>query len=996
MLAENLLLLLAVLPFIGAVSAVTMPVSARNAEVALAGSVMVAGLLALAVLFHDVTAGQVVSRTLSWAPSLGLDVTLRLDGFSWLMLLLVYGIGLLVVIYARYYLAPSDPVPRFYGFLLAFAGSMVGVLIAGNIILMVVFWELTSLFSFLLIGYWHQNAGARDGARTALVVTAAGGIALLAAMILLGQAVGSYQLDDVLRAGDLVRGHPWYLWILGLFLLGAFTKSAQFPFHFWLPNAMAAPTPVSAYLHSATMVKAGVFLLVRFSPVLGATDAWFWIVAGTGMVTLVIGAVIATWRNDLKGLLAYSTISHLGLITALAGMGSGTAIVAAIFHIMNHAVFKASLFMGAGIIDHETGTRDLRKLSGLRHAMPRTALLAIVAAAAMAGVPLLNGFLSKEMFFAEAADWHNGTWLDRWLPYIATFASVFSVAYSLRFIAAVFFGPLATDLPKEPHEPPVWMRRPVEFLVAIVLLVGFWPEALIGAILQSGVLAVLGESAPRYSLALWHGFNTPLKMSLAALVLGALFYFLFSKRLSQANEAPGFLSLLRGQQIFDRLMLVVTRKWPVFLSRVTGSNRLQVQLRLVVLLSLSAAAWALWGAGRLVPRGLWDRMDPGFALLWLAGIACAIGAAALAKYHRFAALALLGGAGLVTAMTFAWFSAPDLAVTQLLVEIITTVLLLLGLRWLPKRLQEIEGDKRLPARTRRAIDLVIAAACGAGVAAIAFAVMTMPPGLSIGDWFRRNAYAEGGGTNAVNVILVDFRAFDTMGEITVLGIVALTCYALLRRFRPAPESVAQPSQQTFNELPPLDPEREAAATAAEPTRRDQMMMVPAIIMQWMFPVSVAIAAYLFLRGHDLPGGGFAAGVAFAIGLLLQYLATDVRWIESRITILPVRWIGLGLMIAAGTGMGAFLFGYPFLTAHAQYVELPLIGPVPAATAMVFDLGVFAVVVGSTVLMQIAIAHQSLRSARLRAREAADAADPVAAAEERENRIEEQAHQQEGA
>ncbi|MBV0890944.1 monovalent cation/H+ antiporter subunit A [Paracoccus sp. Z118] len=969
MLAHNLILILSVLPFAGAILATTMPVTARNAEVALAGGVMIAGLIALFLLFPEVSDGGVIRRTVEWVPSASLDIALRLDGFAWLMLVLVYGIGLLVVIYARYYLSPSDPVPRFYGLLLAFAGAMVGMLMAGNIILLVVFWELTSIFSFLLIGYWHQNAAARDGARTALIVTGAGGMALLGAMILLGQVVGSYDLDEVLAAGDIVRAHGFYPWILGLFLIGAFTKSAQFPFHFWLPNAMAAPTPVSAYLHSATMVKAGVFLLVRFSPVLSGTAAWFWIVAGTGMATLIVGAVIALYRNDLKGLLAYSTISHLGLITALAGIGSGGAIVAAIFHIMNHAVFKASLFMAAGIIDHETGTRDMRRLSGLRHSMPRTAALAIVAAAAMGGVPLLNGFLSKEMFFAEAAEWHNGTWLDVALPYLATFASMFTVAYSLRFILTVFFGPPATDLPKEPHEPPTWMRRPVELLVLIVLLVGLFPQALIGTVLQSGVLSVLGENAPEYSLALWHGFNIALMMSLTAMVLGAALYLAAAPRLSRANEAPAFLSRVSAQSVFDRVMLIGTRRLPLAAYGRLGSRRLQVQMRLIVVLVACGAIWSLWGATRLLPLNAFDNFQWSFALLWFAGCACAIGAAIQAKYHRFAALALLGGAGLVTAVTFACFSAPDLAVTQLLVEIVTTVLLLLGLRWLPKRMREIPGDQRPQARARRLQDMVIASICGAGVAAIAFAVMSVPPGLTIGDWFRRNAYSEGGGTNAVNVILVDFRAFDTFGEITVLAIVALTCYSLLRRFRPAPESVALPSQQTFNELPPISRKADREAVD-EPTRHDVMMHVPSVIMQWMFPVTIAISAYLFLRGHDLPGGGFAGGVAFAIGLLLQYLATNVRWIESRIIILPIRWMGLGLLFAALVGMGSALFGYPFLTAHAQYVHLPFIGQVPAATALLFDLGVFAVVVGSVVLIQIAIAHQSLRSARLRAREEA--------------------------
>lgn len=440
MIEQNLLLILVTLPFLGALVAASLPVNAHNAAAAVSGLVLAGALAILAALHPAIAEGQVLRASLDWVPSLGLGLDIRLDGFAWMFVTLVAAIGGLVVIYARYYLSKSDPVPRFYSFLMAFTGAMMGMLLSGNILLLVVFWELTSILSFLLVGYWHQTPAARDGARTALVVTAAGGLCLLAAMLLLGRIAGSYDLDRVLASGDLIRAHGAYPLVLGLFLLGAFTKSAQVPFHFWLPGAMAAPTPVSAYLHSATMVKAGVFLLIRFTPALGGTELWFYAVTGTGMLTLIVGSVVALFRHDLKGLLAYSTISHLGLITALAGIGSSGAILAAIFHIANHAVFKASLFMAAGIIDHESGTRDMRRLSGLMRLMPVTGTLAIVAAAAMAGVPLLNGFLSKEMFFAEAVDWHNGTWLDDMLPYLATFASVFSVAYSLRFIATVFFG----------------------------------------------------------------------------------------------------------------------------------------------------------------------------------------------------------------------------------------------------------------------------------------------------------------------------------------------------------------------------------------------------------------------------------------------------------------------------------------------------------------------------------------------------------------------------
>ncbi|TQD38144.1 monovalent cation/H+ antiporter subunit A [Rhodobacter capsulatus] len=911
MIEENLLLILVALPFAAALATSTMSPRAHDAAAWVSGLFLAAGGVVLALLHGAIGAGQVVRGQIGWVPALGLDLSFRMDGFVWLFVSLIFGIGSLVLIYARYYLSKTDPVPRFYAFLMAFTGAMVGVVLSGNILMLVVFWELTSILSFLLIGYWHQGQAARDGARMALIVTGAGGLCLLLAMILLGQIVGSHDLDRVLASGDLVRAHPLYPLVLGLFLIGCFTKSAQMPFHFWLPGAMAAPTPVSAFLHSATMVKAGVFLLVRFSPVLGQTDLWFHLVTGTGMATLVLGAFLAIFRHDLKGLLAYSTISHLGLITALAGIGSDGAILAAIFHLLNHAVFKASLFMAAGIIDHETGTRDMRRLGGLRHAMPVTASLAIVASAAMAGVPLLNGFLSKEMFFAAAADWNNGSWLDNALPYWAVLAGAFSVAYSLRFIASVFFGPVATDLPRSPHEPPALMRRPVEALVLICLLVGILPGLTLGPVLHLAAVSVLGPDLPYTDIALWHGLTLPLAMSCVALVAGVGLHALFHAAIARGPEGPPLLHRLRAQKLFERTMFLLTWTLPRLGLRLFGTERLQPQLRLIVLL-------------------------------------------ALAKYHRFAAVILLGGAGAVTCLTFAWLSAPDLAVTQLLVEIVTTVLLLLGLRWLPKRREEIAADRLLPARLRRARDFVIAGTVGIGLAAVAHVMMTWPLIPNVGDWFLRNAYHEGGGTNVVNVILVDFRAFDTFGEITVLAIVGITVFALLRRFRPAPESTTRTEEE---------------AGLRDPTLA-HALLVPSVIMRWMFPVLIVLAAILFFRGHDLPGGGFSAGVTVSIAILLQYLGHDLRWVEARLTVLPIRWMGVGLLIAGGTGLGAFVFGHPFLTAHARYVDLPLIGQVPAATALIFDAGVFALVLGVTVLMLIALAHQSLRIARLRERDRA--------------------------
>jgi multicomponent K+:H+ antiporter subunit A len=448
------LMYLVLLPFIGSLLAAVMPANARNAESTLAGLIALFCAVQAALCFPAIAQGGILQEEIVWLPALGLNLVIRMDGFAWMFCMLILGIGALVVLYARYYMSPSDPVPRFFSFLLAFMGSMVGVVLSGNIIQLAFFWELTSLFSFLLIGYWHHRKDARRGARMALTVTGTGGLCMLAGMLVIGHIVGSYDLDQVLAAGLQVRAHPLYFTALVLVLLGALTKSAQFPFHFWLPHAMAAPTPVSAYLHSATMVKAGVFLLARLWPVLGGTEHWFWLVGGAGLCTLLLGGYLAMFQNDLKGLLAYSTISHLGLITLLLGLNSPLAAVAAVFHIMNHATFKASLFMAAGIMDHETGTRDIRRLSGLRTMMPITATLAMVASASMAGVPLLNGFLSKEMFFAETVFLDAAPLVRLGLPIAATLAGMFGVAYSLRFTVDVFFGPAATDLPRQPHEPP--------------------------------------------------------------------------------------------------------------------------------------------------------------------------------------------------------------------------------------------------------------------------------------------------------------------------------------------------------------------------------------------------------------------------------------------------------------------------------------------------------------------------------------------------------------
>ncbi len=948
--------LIVLLPFLGSLCAAFLPSNARNAASWLAGLTALGCVLLIASLYPQVVGGEIVRVVLPWMPSYGLELYLRLDGYAWLFAMLVAIMGALVVLYARYYMAAADPVPRFFSFLLAFMGAMLGVVLSGNLIQLVVFWELTSLTSFVLIAYWYHRADARRGARMAMIVTVAGGLALLIGVLMLGSIVGSYDLDKVLASGDLIRAHPWYAPLLTLILVAVLTKSAQFPFHFWLPQAMAAPTPVSAYLHSATMVKAGVFLLARLWPALQGTDLWFWMVCSAGALSLLIGAFSATFQRDTKGVLAYSTISHLGLITMLLGMNSKLALVAAVFHMMNHATFKASLFMAAGIIEHETGTRDMQRLSGLRRLMPLTAAVATVAAGAMAGVPLLNGFLSKEMFFAESVLAGGTSGLRFTLPAVATLASMFSVAYSVRFIHQVFFGPVATQLPRTPHEPTRGMLLPSAFLVLACLLVGIFPGQTVAPLLETAMLSILGADVPHYELAVWHGFTLPLVMSIVALGGGFAFYVWLNVRDRTMVRTP-VLSRLNAARAFDVVNVVMIRG-AGRLTNVLYSWRLQTQLLLIVCAAVAAGSLPLvimsWSRGALPLTPL----NPLFLLLWVVGGACAIGAALQAKFHRLAALIMVGGVGLITCLTFAWFSAPDLALTQISVEIVTVVLILLGLRWLPKRLELDELRRNsLRARARRARDVAVAVIAGSGFAALSFAVLTRAPNTELAPFFLSNALEQGGGLNVVNVILVDFRGFDTLGEITVVGCVAMIVYALLRRFRPAPESIAVPRAQSQSSA------EEAALASREYPLPQGDMRLPAVLVRLLLPMAGLVALYFLLRGHNAPGGGFVGGLVMASAVIVQYMVGGTIWVESRLRVHPLIWIGLGLLAAGLAGISAWALQLPFLTALAVDVPLPLVGDLHLSSVLVFDLGVFMLVFGATMLILVALAHQSLRSPR---------------------------------
>ncbi|QHS10840.1 monovalent cation/H+ antiporter subunit A [Sinimarinibacterium sp. NLF-5-8] len=957
------LLLILILPILGSVCAALQPANARNAEAWLSGLIALTCTALVISLYPQVANEGVVRLTIAWLPSLGLDFYLRMDGFAWLFALLISGIGALVVLYARYYMSAEDPVPRFFSFLLAFMAAMLGVVLSGNVLQLVFFWELTSLSSFMLIAYWHHRVDARRGARMAMIVTVSGGLCLLAGMLLLGHMAGGYTLEAIFAAADQIKAHPWYPPMLILVALGALTKSAQFPFHFWLPHAMAAPTPVSAYLHSATMVKAGVFLLARLWPALAGTDLWFGLIGGAGLATLLLGAYAALYQQDMKGILAYSTISHLGLITLLLGMNSTLALVAAVFHIVNHATFKASLFMATGIVDHETGTRDVGRLSGLRRAMPLTATLATVAAAAMAGVPLLNGFLSKEMFFQEIVLFSGRPSLALGLPLAAVLAGTFSVAYSLRFIHQVFFGRPATDLPLTPHEPPRWMLLPSALLVLACVLVGSVPGLTVAPLLETVTRSILGADTPHYSLAIWHGFNLPLAMSLIALVGGiALYRVLLVLHRRAARRASGvqgyhqpWLFRIDGRSVFDVTLNSIKAAAEALVQR-ASTRRLQPQLFVLVVLCLVAVGMSLSGTAESAWRLPATPLNPAFALLWIVGAACAMGAARQAKYHRLAALMLSGGAGLCTCLTFVWLSAPDLALTQLAIEVVTVVLLLLGLRWLPRRIESDADRQRTALRTRwrRRRDFALAGLGGAGMAALTYLMLSRPAIVDgVAAYFVEAALPLGGGRNIVNVILVDFRGFDTMGEITVVGVVALTVFALLRRFRPAPESMELPRQQQQQGIAPIPTGEDVAVPGYR--------VVPTAVLRLLLPIAGLISVFVLLKGHNQPGGGFVGGLILATGALLQYMVGGIVWVEKRTLIHPQTWMAAGLICAGGAGLLALAIDAPFLSSAAVDLPLPLLGPVHLSSVLLFDLGVYLLVAGATILMLVAIAHQTLRS-----------------------------------
>jgi multicomponent K+:H+ antiporter subunit A len=915
------LFLIVALPFFGALLPGLMNSAGRAACAGVTFMITLTAFVGLLTNLPAVLAGELITARIDWIPVLGLNLTLMLDGLGFFFALLILGIGLLIIAYARFYLSRDDNMGEFFTYLLLFQGAMVGIVLSDNILLLLIFWELTSLSSFLLIGYWKHLPEGRQGARMALTVTGMGGLALIGGMLILGQIVGSYDLSVILKNRELIQESSLYLPALILILIGCFTKSAQFPFHFWLPHAMAAPTPVSAYLHSATMVKAGIFLMARMWPVLSGTPEWFMIVTTAGLITMVIGAVIALFKHDLKALLAFSTVSQLGLITMLLGTGTAFGVMAAMFHILNHATFKAALFMSAGIVDHETHTRDIRRLGGLRHLMPITFVIASLAALSMAGIPLLNGFLSKEMMLEEA----YGTALFGipWLvPVMATVGSLFSAAYCFRFISHTFMGPKRVDYPATPHDPPAGLWLPPAFLVVLVVTIGVAPF-LAEPFIKVVTASVLGDAAevPKAYFKIWHGLVPALFLSIAAVIGGVVLLVVFKPALVLWDNAPR----PEAKQIFDAILAACVDCARAIITRL--HNGAFTRYAAIMTITVVAAGYHAWTTGTV---GAPTRSVQPANLVQIAGwlmLVAATGGLVMLHRNRLLSLILIGIVGLVVSVGFVFFSAPDLAMTQLTVEVVTIILLLLALNFLPNH-TPVESTV-----LRRLRDGSVAIAGGLATAALSFHYLLrdiVAP--SISDFHLANSYEGGGGTNVVNIILVDFRGFDTYGEIIVLGIAALLIYALTETLLAGPVRARllnrKPDQPRAGNMHP-------------------MMMV--VLTRVIMPVVIMVGFYIFWRGHNQPGGGFIAGLVVSIAVVMQYMASGFNWTSARLRYPYHGVIGAGVLIAGLTGIGSWLFSKPFLTSDFTYVRIPPFQKFELATAALFDLGVFLAVVGAVML-----------------------------------------------
>ena len=847
-----------------------------------------------------------------WAPALNLSLSFRFDGLSTLFATLITVVGALIVVYAARYFEDHPDAGRFNAALFGFMGSMVGLVLSDNVIALFVFWELTGFTSYLLIGFEHERPEARRAATQALLVTGGGGLALLAAGILMLQAGGTAQLSELASRGSLASD-PAYVGMMSLLLLAAFTKSAQFPFHFWLPNAMQAPTPVSAYLHSATMVKAGVYLVARMTPIMGGTMLWTGTIATVGAVTMLVGAGRAILETDLKRVLAYSTISALGILMLLFGIGTPAAATAGLAYLLSHACYKGALFLVAGAVEHETGTREVTALAGLRLAMPVTALAAGLAAASMAGVPLFGGFIAKEQLYeAISVAALPGPWVEVLTAAAVTASMCLGAAGLMTGIGP--FGGRSMPTPA-PHEAPValWVGPLILGIAGVIL--GLVP-GLVSAPIASAVTAITGAPSST-TLALWHGLTPTLALSGLTLA-GAVGIFTCRRRLWRLAWPKALHTEHLYSSTLTALDVVSRRIGPPLQSASLRSYVLVVTVSAIGLVATALAMdSALPVARRSTPVGL---PEAALAVLIVAGAV----SAALAS-TTMAAVLSLGVVGYGVAVMYALLGAPDLAMTQFAVETLTVVIFVLVF-------SRLRGFADLSSRLVRLRDAGVAIAAGALVTTLVLFIGASGTTSRLAAYFADAAPRLAHGNNIVNVILVDFRGFDTLAEITVLATAAIGVRGLL------------------------------ALAADEPTGDGPAHPVTSPIFRTaarlLMPLLLLFAVFLLLRGHNQPGGGFVAGLVVAASFVLYSIAFSVAAARRALLVRPSTLLGIGLLVALVSGLPAVAAGRPFMTAMWTTIAAGST-PLAVGTPLVFDAGVFLAVIGVVLTIVFTLAEAVL-------------------------------------
>jgi multicomponent Na+:H+ antiporter subunit A len=877
---------------------------------------------------------------LDWVPELSMDITFRFDALAAIMSMLVLGVGALVLFYCGEYFHHHDGrterrLPSFAAELVAFSGAMFGLVVSDNMLMLYLFWELTTVLSFLLVGHYAERATSRRAATQALLVTTAGGLAMLVGIVIIGTLSGTYRLSELVAAPP--SGTAAAVGVI-LVLIGALSKSAIVPMHFWLPGAMAAPTPVSAYLHAAAMVKAGVYLVARMTPGFAGSPGWRPIIVTVGLLTMLLAGWRAVREYDLKLILAFGTVSQLGLIILMVGAGGGDLMLAGLAMLCAHAMFKAALFMVVGIIDHATGTRDIRRLAWLGDRQRPLLLIAVGATASMAALPPFLGFVAKEADFTALADGASLGVAAPWVLAGVAFGSVFTTIYSLRFI----YGAFARKGRAEPSQRVSEMHRPSRvFLVAPAILAiaglvfGVWPTGL------DHVLDEYADTVPGgadYDLVLWHGVNLPLLLSIVVLATGTA-AFLARGRLRRARV--GYLPLGNADRIYD----AVIRGTDVFAVRLTAlTQRGSIPATQAVILStlvLLPIAMLMLGARDRPELKLWD--SPLQVVVGLIILAAALSATVLR--NRLAAVLLVGVTGYGCGVIFVFHGAPDLALTQFLVETLTLVIFVLVLRTLPAEAEQANIKRnRLPR-------LALSLAVGVSVTTLAVFAMAARTTRPIADLLPDAAYYRGQGANTVNVLLVDIRAWDTMGEISVLLVAATGVASMVfrhRRFGSAPR-VADAGQPDIGSIPVLatspavgDITWLRGSELRDPRYRSLVLEVATRII---FPLIMVLSFYFFFAGHNTPGGGFAGGLTAGLALVLRYLAGGRYELGEALPLDAGKVLGAGLALSAGTAVTSLLLGAPVLSSAVIELDIPVLGHLKLVTALFFDLGVYLIVVG---------------------------------------------------